>query len=185
MFPWGFTSDQHFGHRNIIKFAGRPFVDLVSMHEALIANYNAVVPEGATVVWVGDAFFRSNAERARATLARMNGEKILVRGNHDGNVGRCHRYGFKIVTDELRLHLGGRACRVSHFPYLGTKHAALSRPDDRFADRRPPRVPGEVLIHGHTHSKQRRNGNQIHVGVDAWDCAPVPLATVEALIREV
>lgn len=184
-FPWGFTSDQHFGHANIIRFCDRPFADLAAMHEALIARYNAVVPAGATVVWVGDAFFRASPGKARTILGRLHGEKILVRGNHDGNIGKCHRSGFKIVTDDLRLHLGGRACRVSHYPYAGTAHATLTRPDDRFAALRAPRVPGEVLIHGHTHSKRRRDGNQIHVGVDAWDYAPVPLAEVEALIREV
>ena len=56
---------------------------------------------------------------------------------------------------------------------------------DRFMNRRPPRIKGEVLIHGHTHQPRRRDGNQIHVGVDAWDYAPVPLAAIEALIREV
>ena len=183
-YPWGFTSDQHFGHRNIIRFAGRPCADLEAMHEVLITNYNSVVPVDATVIHVGDVFFRATEDEARAILGRLNGHKILVRGNHDGSFGRCHRNGFSIVTDELRMDIGGRPCRISHFPYAGTEHHNGTS-DPRFADRRPPKVKGEALIHGHTHKPERRLNNMVHIGVDAWDLFPVPLAEVEALVARI
>ena len=40
----------------------------------------------------------------------------------------------------------------------------------------------EVLIHGHTHSKEKGSGNQIHVGVDAWDYYPVSEDEIKSLI---
>jgi calcineurin-like phosphoesterase family protein len=181
---WGFTSDQHFGHVNILAFAGRPYANLTEMHEALIANYNAMVPEDATVIHVGDVFMRATEEEARAILGRLNGQKILVRGNHDGGLGRCHRFGFDIVVEELHMEFGGRPVRVSHFPYRQTVHRN-GTVDQRFRERRPRRIKGEVLVHGHTHRPLRREGNMIHVGVDAWDYHPVPMAEVEALVREV
>ncbi len=183
-YPWGFTSDLHLGHAAVLGFCGRPFADVEAMNEGLIARYNAVVPEGATVIWVGDAFMRTTVDAAKVLLARFHGHKILVRGNHDGTFGKACRMGFDVVTDELQLRIGARQVRVNHFPYANTSHRH-GKVDLRYLDRRPPRQRGEVLIHGHTHATSRRVGSMIHVGVDAWDYAPVPFAAVEALVLEV
>lgn len=47
------------------------------------------------------------------------------------------------------------------------------------------RNEGRWLLHGHTHqAEQRREGKEIHVGVDAWELAPVSLDTIAALMKE-
>lgn len=38
-----FTSDTHFGHENVIRFAGRPYETVAQMNHALVANINARV----------------------------------------------------------------------------------------------------------------------------------------------
>lgn len=38
-----FTSDQHYGHVNIIGYCGRPFADVSAMNEAMVARHNATV----------------------------------------------------------------------------------------------------------------------------------------------
>ena len=65
---------------------------------------------------------------------------------------------------------------VSHMPYVGDhtdkqRHAAF-RPIDA----------GLPLLHGHVHEKWLRSGNQINVGVDQWNYAPVPEAQLVALL---
>lgn len=177
-----FYSDPHFGHRQVIGYCDRPFADLDAMHAALIANYNAMIGEEDTVVWTGDAFFMGH-EAARDILDSMHGFKVLVRGNHDGGVSSCARV-FDMVTDEMHVRIGDRHCVVSHYPYAGTvrRHGDV---DTRYLDRRPQRVKGRVLIHGHTHSPRRRDGAMIHVGVDAWDYRPATMAQVAALVSEV
>jgi len=40
------------------------------------------------------------------------------------------------------------------------------------------------LIHGHTHSTERRDGQAIHVGVDAWDYKPATFDEIVALMKE-
>lgn len=176
-----FYSDPHFGHRKVIDFCDRPFTDLDHMHEAFILRYNQVVKPFHTVCWAGDTFF-SNLESAREILSRMNGRKLLVRGNHDGSNTRCAKL-FDFVTDRLHLRIAGRHCVVSHYPYAGTEHHGMV--DDRFQDLRVPRVKGQALIHGHSHSKVRRHQTQIHVGVDAWDYRPVTMAQVEKEVGKI
>jgi len=78
-----FTSDLHLGHANVIRFQDRPFADVDEMNEALIANYNEVVGPDDTVYILGDVSNRCPGKQANEMIARLNGHKILIMGNHD------------------------------------------------------------------------------------------------------
>ena len=52
-----FTSDQHFGHYNIIRLCGRPFKTQEEMDEILLSKWNAKVKDNDTVFILGDLFF--------------------------------------------------------------------------------------------------------------------------------
>ncbi len=41
--PLFFTADTHFGHKNIIEYCQRPFIDVEEMNEAHIDNWNRTV----------------------------------------------------------------------------------------------------------------------------------------------
>jgi calcineurin-like phosphoesterase family protein len=177
-----FYSDPHFGHPNILKYTSRPFANTDEMDAAFIARYNERVQPGEVVLWCGDCSF--DLRNFPSILRQMNGHKILIRGNHDKSKGVMAKMGFDVVLDELVLRIGRRTCRVSHYPYAGSSKRG-DRVDERYLNRRPPRHKGEVLIHGHTHSPHRRDGNMVHVGVDAWDYRPASMVEVEALVLEV
>jgi calcineurin-like phosphoesterase family protein len=180
-----FFSDPHWGHSNIIRYCNRPFEDVREMNRELIRRYNDTVGPQDTVLWCGDSFFKGSPDWCRGILAGLNGNKILVKGNHDRSHGAMAELGFALVLDECILHIAGRTCRVSHYPYgdlEGGRPVDAVR-KDKFKALRPKRVKGEVLIHGHTHDKRKRQGNAIHVGVDAWDYRPATMAEVEALIE--
>lgn len=177
-----FYSDPHFGHASIIKYCDRPFRDVEEMEKVFIERYNDHVDQNDVVLWCGDCSYR--LKELPEILSRMNGRKILIRGNHDKAAGYMAKLGFDLVMDELVLHIGNRTCRVSHYPYAGAGHIG-GKKDERYLDRRPQRQKGEVLIHGHTHSKKRRDGTMIHVGVDAWDYRPASFEEVAALVAEV
>ena len=49
-----FTSDLHFGHKNIISHTGRPFSAAEEMDEALIRNWNRTVQPNDEVYILGD-----------------------------------------------------------------------------------------------------------------------------------
>lgn len=77
-----FTSDQHFGHSNILKHTGRPFSSIEEMDAALIRNWNAKVHRNDIVYILGDLFFR-NSTPAEEYLHQLKGVKHLIIGNHD------------------------------------------------------------------------------------------------------
>lgn len=81
MTTW-FTSDPHYGHKNILKLCNRPFASIEEMNERLIANYNYLVHSGDNVYILGDFSF-GDAAFTNSVLSRLNGNKHLIFGNHD------------------------------------------------------------------------------------------------------
>ena len=80
------TSDTHFGHAGICKFLRddgtkvRPWDDPEEMTEALIENWNRVVGVKDRIYHLGDVVIN---RRYLKVLERLNGRKVLVKGNHD------------------------------------------------------------------------------------------------------
>lgn len=180
-----FYSDPHFGHKSsrtdICKLANRPFNSIDEMDEVLIHNYNERIGANDTVLWLGDAFL-CHFEKAKETMDRLNGKKLIILGNHDRSVKFLSSLGFELIIDTASLNISDRGCRFSHYPYAGVEHNKGK--DDRFLEKRPERKKGEILIHGHTHKNQQVFENMIHVGVDAWDFFPVMYDEVVQLIQK-
>lgn len=179
-----FYSDPHFGHSRVAEKRG--FDNSHRMDAALVGGYCGDVDSRDVVLWLGDCFFCSQDD-ARRIMAALPGRKVLLRGNHDMRkpLGWYIECGFDAVFDgEMGLPSVGRwRVRACHLPYAGTPHARGA--DDRHVDKRPVRRAGEVLIHGHTHTTKQVYGNQIHVGVDAWQLGPAPACIVERLIESI
>lgn len=195
-----FTADLHFGHARIIELCGRPFASVEEMDAALIANWNAVVgPDD--LVWVLGDYALGNRQHALTYLARLNGRKNLVIGNHDAcdpmaadgwkKVTEYQAAGFDVVVPWARTKLPpvaeglpGRKVLLSHYPYDGDSHG-----DDRHVQARL-RDLGEPLVHGHVHEEftlersAATGAVQVNVGVDRWDYAPISAEVVAALIAE-
>lgn len=180
-FDW-IWSDQHFGHRKVIEYSRRPFSSVEEMDAELIANYCSLVQDEDLVLWLGDVSFH-RAVRTEQLIRSLPGRKILVRGNHDRSARRMAELGFDLVVEEMVTSIAGRPARLSHYPYLDG--SPPERPDGRFPDRRPRKIKGEVLLHGHTHQPRRRLGNQIHVGVDAWNFYPVSYHDIAREVQKI
>jgi calcineurin-like phosphoesterase family protein len=74
-----FLSDTHFFHDNIIKCCNRPFESCVDQDETIIKNWNSVIKKGDLVYHLGDIAWGGDY----SVLKRMNGQKIIIKGNHD------------------------------------------------------------------------------------------------------
>ena len=99
-----FIADTHFGSDSIIRYENRPFDSTVEMDKALINNWNKTVDNGDTVFVLGDFCESGNEKRI---LSKLNGTKILIRGNHDDRTSSFYRKaGFEEVYDMPVLYNG-------------------------------------------------------------------------------
>ena len=150
------TGDTHFSHYNIIRYCNRPFKSVAEMNAAMIEKWNKVVTSDDIVYHLGDFSFTS-ALHSKFIFDQLNGTKILVRGNHDGNVAKMLELGFKEVHESLTY----RGWYLVH---------------------RPTAIPSGCRgLCGHVHEKFRRIGNIINVGVDVWDFMPITLNQIESV----
>ena len=81
------TADTHFSHQGVCNFLApdgvsklRPWDNAEEMDEALVENWNKVVGPKDKVYHLGDVAI---ARRGLKVLERLNGTKILIKGNHD------------------------------------------------------------------------------------------------------
>lgn len=130
------VSDLHLGHAGVCKFLRedgsklRPWDTTEDMDEALIENWNKVVRPKDKVYNLGDVVIN---RKALKTLARLNGDKVLIKGNHD--IFRLEEY-----TPYFRDVRG-----FGHFDGFALTHIPI-HPDSL------SRWTGN--IHGHLHSNQ-------------------------------
>ncbi len=155
-----FTSDTHFDHANVIKYCNRPFKHKDEMNEAMIQNWNSVVKPGDTIYHLGDFAFSNKPE---VFFHRLNGNKILITGNHDKQPTKKLPWAF--VRDYYRLKLDGKTIIMCHYAFRVWEKAHY----------------GALNFFGHSHNSLSSNSQQLDVGVDAWNYTPVSLE--EILVR--
>ena len=78
-----FTSDQHYGHKNIIKYCNRPFSCLQEMDEILIQNHNEIVKNEDIIIQAGDFAFVNSRHKAEEYFKRLKGRHFYLKGSHD------------------------------------------------------------------------------------------------------
>ena len=151
-----FISDLHLNHANIIKYCNRPFSCVDEMNAEIIARWNKLINSKDTVYVVGDVFL-GRADKAQHLVQSLNGNKILIKGNHDKNKDTMIWSGFSQVHNQLTVNfLDGRRVLLNH------------KPLENFDSSR-----WDLLIHGHTHEGPRVNGKFVNVCVDIWDFYPI------------
>jgi calcineurin-like phosphoesterase family protein len=145
------VSDTHFGHAGVCRFTHpddpeiklRPWDNADEMDEEMIRRWNDRVRPNDKVYHLGDVVIN---RKALKTLSRLNGDKVLIRGNHDifkdedyRAVGFEQMHGVRVFVDKFIL---------SHIPL---------HPDcvsERF----------RVNVHGHLHANEvmRTRTNMVH-----------------------
>ena len=80
------TSDTHFGHVGVTKFLRedgtklRPWDSVEEMDEAMVKLWNDTIRPTDKVYHLGDVVIN---RKALSILRRLNGDKVLIKGNHD------------------------------------------------------------------------------------------------------
>lgn len=169
-----FTSDHHFGHKNIIKFSERPFEDVNEMDEILIQRWNEKVNPEDEVYHLGDVGLSSSG-KLRKILERLNGKIYLINGNHEKSAQDCHSrfewikdyYELVVKDDEFErgeqlivlFHYAMREWNASHW---GTYH-----------------------LYGHSHGSLPDDPASLSfdIGVDCHDFYPLSYEEVKAIMK--
>lgn len=190
-----FTSDNHFFHKNVIKHCNRPFETVTEMHEKMIEEWNKRVKTNEHIYVLGDFAF-AGWTLQKKLLDRLQGHKILIKGNHDLAAHKMLAAGFNEVHENVWITIGNKRVLVSHFPFhpmtryqKNSDGSVVADDVDMTLDRRylHKRIvdDGEHwLIHGHVHCAWKQSGRQINVGVDQWDFKPVNHEKILAMIEK-
>ena len=121
------TSDYHF-----MDWKYPPIREnTVDDDERHIALWNSIIGKDDLVLYVGD-FCDGGITDLEDLSKRLNGRKILIKGNHDELDDEWYCYAFEDVVREM--HIDELNLRLVH-----TKEEATMR------------IPGERLIYGHEH----------------------------------
>ena len=155
------SSDHHYFHRNIIRFAGRPHAGVDEMNQDMLDKHNEVVLENDISILGGDIGF-GPIEATNEILAQMNDYKILIIGNHDWE----HKKAVvkKYAVDEMYMSYFievpdafDNQVLITHAPFIATDMLT----NDRLCN-----------IYGHIHEKKIDHPRYINMCVEHQDYRP-------------
>ena len=89
-----YIADLHWGHRNIVAYDNRPFSSIEEMDEALVTLWNETVQKDDVTYVVGDMIWSNKYQDWENLLLKLNGSKVIVKGNHDRTE----------ILDKLKAH---------------------------------------------------------------------------------
>ena len=166
------VSDTHFGHAGVCRFMCndgvtklRPWNSPEDMDEAMVKAWNETVKPTDKVYHLGDVVIN---RKALSIMERLNGDKVLIRGNHDIFRDEEYRKYFR----ELRAYHVMNGMILSHIPI---HEESLGR----FG----------VNIHGHLHANRVMKAGVVDaryhcVCVEQTDFRPILFEDVIKRIRE-
>lgn len=131
-----FIADTHFGHQGVCEFLRedgsklRHWDNAAEMDEELVKNWNEVVRPCDKVYHLGDVAIKHQALKI---LERLNGDKVLIKGNHDIHKLRHYTPYFR----DIRAYHVMDKIIYSHIPV---------HPDSKGRFR--------ANVHGHTHARR-------------------------------
>lgn len=166
------VSDTHFGHMGVCRFLGpdgvtklRPWDTPEEMDEEMVRRWNERVRPQDKVYHLGDVVMN---RRALPIMSRLNGDKVLIKGNHD--IFKLEE--FTPYFRDIRSYHVMSGLILSHIP---VHEESLGR----FG----------TNIHGHLHANRVMKDGKIDVRyhcvcVEQTDFAPILFEDVIKRIKE-
>lgn len=156
-----FTSDEHYGHDNIIKYCDRPFASVIEMNNKIITKHNELVNHNDLVIHCGD-FTLKGKEYANAIIKRLNGQHIFLLGSHDNwcDKEHIHEIWEQKIEDIyiVACHYAMRVWAKSHY--------------------------NSWQLFGHSHGKLKTIGKQLDVGVDTNNFYPYSFKQIKSIMSK-
>jgi calcineurin-like phosphoesterase family protein len=170
-----FTSDHHFGHKNIIKFSNRPFENVNEMDEVMIQRWNEKVQPDDEVYHLGDLAFRSKGS-IKKVLDRLNGKIYLIKGNHE-KLALTYKFRFEWIKDYFELVVDDPEFKRGH-QMIVLFHYAIKQWNKKHH--------GSYHLYGHSHGSLPDDiqAQSFDIGVDCYDFYPLSYTEVKAIMKE-
>lgn len=167
-----FTSDLHFGHKNILKHCperavvgGFDIEDTKAHDKWLIDVWNKTIGKKDIVYIVGDFAFGNPEDIKKHLLPKLNGTKFLILGNHDKSSRHLDDY-FKQITQMKELKFS-----KVNFPFIEEENFRV------FLCHYPmvtweAKHYGTVQVQGHSHGRldefnEESTDLRVDVGIDS------------------
>lgn len=166
-----FTSDQHFGHKNVLKLSNRPYSSIEQMDEDIIEKYNKLVKKDDVVYFLGDLAWNQSYDNYKKIFKRLNGRKVYILGNHDNrqNLLKCQKDGLLLSVKESQiLNIGSDTVHLTHYPLLEWFNF----------------YHGGLALHGHTHCRVNDYCLSTDIGVDCWEMEPVEFTEIKEYLTK-
>lgn len=170
------TSDLHFFHKSIIEYENRPFTDVEEMNRSLIKNWNDTVSKQDLVFVLGDVSFGS-VNKTIEILQKLNGDKILIIGNHDNNLVKSDKFReqFLDVQYYMELKYNDEILILCHYPIANWNYEEK----------------GSIHLFGHLHSMENdvskfmeSKRNNFQIGIDINNFKPSLIEKFVKLSKE-
>lgn len=137
-----------------MRYCNRPFTTVGEMDETIIENWNKMVGPSDFIYHLGDFGWWKGGD-IQGIFNRLNGQKFLIRGNHDPK--GTLRLPWIQVYDTKLIEVRGQYIWLSHY-----SHRSWNRS-----------FHGSWHLFGHTHGKLSDYGLSTDAGVDCWSFNPV------------
>ena len=170
-----FTSDHHFGHKNIIKFSNRPFSSVEEMDETMIQRWNEKIGPDDEVYHLGDVSFHSPGN-LKKILYRLNGKIYLIKGNHEKPAMACH-FRFEWVKDYFELVIQDEEFKKGHQKLILFHYAQRVWNAGHY---------GTYHLYGHSHGNLPDDPKSLSfdVGVDCHNFYPLSYEEVKGIMKQ-
>lgn len=151
-----FTSDIHHEHRKIVEFTNRGKDTTQDFHTHwLVKVWNQNVTPADVCYHLGDFSFAKDYKDIALFTARLNGTKILIKGNHDRREHLDQLVKDKLIAawyDYKEIKLADKSVVLFHFPISSWHKQGY----------------GALHLHGHCHGNHADSkGKMLDVGLDS------------------
>jgi calcineurin-like phosphoesterase family protein len=161
-----FIGDLHLDHTNIIKYCNRPFKSTEEMNTFILKKWNEAIDDTDTVYFLGDIAFGRGSRTSQWWWSKLKGCKVLIKGNHDRDLGGLKFYRYLIKEFHGVKFLLIHSPSYNDFGYKGW------------------------VIHGHHHNNYpneyplvHKQNKTINVSAEVLNYTPISLDKIMELIK--
>ena len=166
------SSDLHLGHKNVLKYDGRPFDDIETHDAAIETNFLSVMPRGSTLILVGDIAIESQWKKGVEFILKLKQHgitTILVKGNHDKQLLKKTKNDpglFHMVRDVLFMS-------VEDYQFFFSHYSHRVWPNSQY---------GSIYAYGHSHGALPQWGRSTDVCVNQNGYKPLKLREIVEMV---